>query len=256
MSWAGATGWIDGDCDVILLAEIADRLSRAGSSCEILHEALASATSILTCDACGIYLLEGDDLVVRASSGNRSATCDRVAKRACRDIQWTERPWKPLAISETGHINPRGRELNRRAGEFFESFFAAPLVAGDRLVGVITAQNHSYRRYAEREINLISTVGFLVGLQIEIVRLNCDNASLSQRLASRDDIEQATRILQTDLGLNQRDAYLFLQRQSRDRRKAMKDVAAAIILSHQLKSLSNSDRDRLNVTLKNPELLS
>ena len=49
-------------------------------------------------------------------------------------------------------------------------------------------------------------------------------------------LERAKGILQCDLKINEEDAYLILQRQSQQRRKPMKEIAEAIILSHVVKS--------------------
>jgi uroporphyrinogen-III synthase len=255
MNRTDAGWWVDDDRE-FLLERIASRISGAESSRDVLNEAVACVTSVLDCDACEIYLLEGEDLVLRASSGNQAGLCHHVTKRAWRDIRWAEGQWEPIVVPEMAYSDARGRAFKRRGGEFFEAVLSVPVVASGRLVGVINAQSHARRRYTEDEINVISTLSFLVGLKIEVARLNRDNASLVKRLESQGDIEKATRILQADLGLTQRDAYLLLQRQSRDRRKPMKDVAAAILLSCRLKNLPGSDCEGLSITPKNPELLS
>jgi uroporphyrinogen-III synthase len=48
-------------------------------------------------------------------------------------------------------------------------------------------------------------------------------------------VERAKGILQRELSLSEEDAYLTLQRQSRQRRKSMKEVAQAIVLSHEVR---------------------
>jgi uroporphyrinogen-III synthase len=56
-----------------------------------------------------------------------------------------------------------------------------------------------------------------------------------ERLEVRKTVERAKGILQRDLQLSEEDAHLTLQRESRQRRKSMKEVAEAIILSEDLK---------------------
>ena len=48
-------------------------------------------------------------------------------------------------------------------------------------------------------------------------------------------MERAKGILQSELGLSEEQAYLTLQRQSRQRRKPMREIAEAIILSEEVK---------------------
>jgi uroporphyrinogen-III synthase len=54
-------------------------------------------------------------------------------------------------------------------------------------------------------------------------------------LATRKIVERAKGILQRELGLNEEQAYLALQRQSRQKRMAMKGIAEAIVLSDEVK---------------------
>jgi uroporphyrinogen-III synthase len=96
--------------------------------------------------------------------------------------------------------------------------------------------------YRRREIRLISTVGFLVGAEIEMARLEDANSNLSEQLQTRKVVERAKGILQRDLGLSEEQAYLTLQRQSRQKRKAMKEIAEAIVLSDEIKGNSPSPR--------------
>ena len=48
-------------------------------------------------------------------------------------------------------------------------------------------------------------------------------------------MERAKGILQRDLQLSEEDAYLTLQKQSRQRRKSLREVAEAIVLTDEIK---------------------
>jgi uroporphyrinogen-III synthase len=48
-------------------------------------------------------------------------------------------------------------------------------------------------------------------------------------------VERAKGILQRELRLTEEEAYLTLQRQSRQRRRPMKEVAEAIVLGEEVK---------------------
>jgi uroporphyrinogen-III synthase len=62
-----------------------------------------------------------------------------------------------------------------------------------------------------------------------------------EKLETRKIVERAKGILQRDLGLNEEQAYLALQRQSRQKRISMKGVAEAIVLSEEIKRGSNTN---------------
>jgi uroporphyrinogen-III synthase len=62
-----------------------------------------------------------------------------------------------------------------------------------------------------------------------------------QQLEIRKLVERGKGILQRDLGLSEEQAYLALQRQSRQRRQSMKEIAQAVILGDEVKRNSLSD---------------
>ena len=80
-----------------------------------------------------------------------------------------------------------------------------------------------------------------MGAEIEMARLECENSNLAEQLEVRKIVERAKGILQRDLGLNEEQAYLALQRQSRQKRRSMKNVAEAIILSDEIRRGSQSN---------------
>jgi uroporphyrinogen-III synthase len=58
---------------------------------------------------------------------------------------------------------------------------------------------------------------------------------------TRKLVERAKGILQRELGLTEEHAYLSIQRQSRQKRKTMKEVAEAIVLSEEVKNGSRQE---------------
>jgi len=64
------------------------------------------------------------------------------------------------------------------------------------------------------------------------------NSNLTDQLQTRKVVERAKGILQRELGLNEEQAYLALQKQSRQKRKAMKELAEAIILGAEVRETS------------------
>jgi uroporphyrinogen-III synthase len=81
-----------------------------------------------------------------------------------------------------------------------------------------------------------------VGAEIEMARLEEKNSELSEQLETRKVIERAKGILQRDLQLSEQEAYVTLQRQSRQRRKSMKEIAEAIVLSDDVKRTPSKPR--------------
>lgn len=77
--------------------------------------------------------------------------------------------------------------------------------------------------------------GFLIGAEIEMARLEAENNQLSERLEERKVVDRAKGILQRELGLSEEEAYVTIQRQSRQRRKTKKEIAEAIIIGEEVR---------------------
>jgi uroporphyrinogen-III synthase len=86
-------------------------------------------------------------------------------------------------------------------------------------------------------------LGFLVGAEVERSRLETENAQLAGRLETRKVLDRAKGILQRDMGISEDQAYRTMQRESRQRRKSMREIADAILLGDDLKKV-HGDGDR------------
>jgi uroporphyrinogen-III synthase len=124
--------------------------------------------------------------------------------------------------------------FNELPEDRYEAFLSVPLMSAGRLVGVINVQNRVEHSYSKREIGLLVLLGFLVGAEVERARLEGQNLSLQGQLQTRKSIERAKGILQRDLNVSEEEAYLTLQRESRQRRRSVKEIAEAVILSEDL----------------------
>jgi uroporphyrinogen-III synthase len=90
---------------------------------------------------------------------------------------------------------------------------------------------------------LLSAAGYLVGAELERARLESENSELADRLESRKAIERAKGILQRDFGLDEESAYRAMQRESRQRRKSMREIAEAIMLNEDLRKTRLNGRE-------------
>jgi len=211
-------------------------MSRAAPLEDLLADVVEFVTSVVKCDSCFIYVLEGEELVLRASKNPHPQAVDRLKLRVGQGITgWVAEHKEPVLIPRDASSDPRFKLFNELPEDRFEAFLSVPLVSRGRLVGVINVQNRDPHRYSEREIGLVATIGFLVGAETEMARLEGRNSELAERLEARTLVERAKGILQSDLGITEREAYQKLQRQSQQMRKSMKDIAEAIVLSHAVR---------------------
>ena len=224
------------DLPVDVLHEITVRLSKADGFHGVLDRVVEFASALVKCDSCLIYVLEGDELVLRASKNPHPDVVDRLKLRVGQGITgWVAEHREPVAVAERAAQDHRFQFFHELPEDSYEAFLSVPLLCRGRVVGVINLQHKQHHVYRRREIRVISTIGFLVGAEIELARLEEANSSLSQQLQTRKLVERAKGILQRDLGLTEEKAYLTLQRQSRQKRRPMKEIAEAIVLSDEVK---------------------
>jgi len=230
------------DSHVDFLHEIGSRIAAADPLHDVLVQVLEFSTALIKCDSCFIYVLENNDLVLRASKNPHEESVDRLKLRVGQGITgWVAEHREPVAIPRDAYRDPRFQFFNELPEDQYEAFLSVPLLCRGRVVGVINLQHRQRHVYTARQIRLISTIGFLVGAEMEMARLETENSSLAQQLETRKLVERAKGILQRELGLDEEQAYLALQRQSRQKRKTMKEVAEAIVLSEEVKNSSRTE---------------
>jgi signal transduction protein with GAF and PtsI domain len=230
------------DSHVEVLHHSASRIAAADGFHQALDRVLDFAVEVVKCDSCFIYVLEGDDLVLRASKNPHQELVDRLKLRLGQGITgWVAEHREPVAVFREAYKDPRFRYFTELPEDRYEAFLSVPLLSRGRLVGVMNLQHREPHIHSSRDIRLLSTIGVLAGAEIEVARLETENSGLSRQLATRKLVERAKGILQRDLGLTEEQAYLSIQRQSRQKRKTMKEVAEAIVLSEDVRSSSRSE---------------
>jgi signal transduction protein with GAF and PtsI domain len=228
--------WADDDPDIGFLHQMASRVSLAPPLHDVLKEVLVFATSVVKCDSCFIYVMEGDELVLRASKNPHPEMVDRLKLKVGEGITgWVAQHKEPVAVALNAAEDPRFKVFNDLPEDHFESFLSVPLVSRGRVVGVINLQSKKPHHYSSREIRLISTIGFLVGAEIEMARLEVANTQLSDQIETGTLVERAKGILERSMGINGAGADLTLQQESRKQHKSLKEVAESIVTNEELK---------------------
>jgi uroporphyrinogen-III synthase len=222
--------------DVGLLNKIATRISSSTPLEAVLQDVVEFVTSVVRCDSCFVYLLEDGDLVLRASSSPHPKQVNRLRLKLGQGITgWVAEHREPVAVCRKAFMDPRFKLFSDLPEDRFESFLSVPMVSGGRLLGVVNVQSRAAHDYSPREISLTATVGFMIGAEVERARLENENAMLFARLENRKVVERAKGILQREMNISEEEAYRKMQRESQARRKSMKDIAEAVLLTDNLK---------------------
>jgi uroporphyrinogen-III synthase len=216
--------------DVDLVHLVTSQLAETDALSETLARIVDFICAVVKCDSCFIYVWDGQKLVLRASMNPHSDVIGWLQLRPGQGITgWVAENIKPVAISSKAYTDSRFEFFPNLPEDRYEAFLSVPVLCRRKLVGVISMQHREEHVHTEREIKLISTIGFLVGADIEMARLESENQKLIQQLESRKIIERAKGILQRQLGIGEEEAYLQIQGKGRRTRRSMREIAEEII---------------------------
>lgn len=236
-------GFRDGLQQIDFLHEISSRIAAADSLHLVLERIVSFISSMIPCDSCFIYVLEGDSLMMRASKNPHADLVDHVGIQIGQGVTgWVAKHRQPVALASGASSDPRFKAFKNIPEDHFEAMLCSPIICAARVVGVITLQHRLSYKHSAHEVRLLSTLGHLVGAEIERARLESENSQLANRLETRKLVDKAKNILQRDLLLSEDDAYQMMHRESRQRRKSMREIADAILLSDELRRSQPSEK--------------
>jgi len=165
------------------LHEIGSRFAADDEVRGVLDRVVQFVSSVVQCDSCFIYVLEGDELVLRASKNPHPKDVGHLTLRVGQGITgWVAEHGEPVAVGCNAFEDSRFRFFNELPEDRYEAFLSVPVLCRNRLVAVINVQHRRPHAHTPHEIQLISTIGFLVGAEIEMVRLEAENERLLERL--------------------------------------------------------------------------
>lgn len=234
-------GFRDGLAPFEVLHEISSSLVSSDPLHVVLYRIVTLVTAVIPCDSCFLYTLEGDKLILRASKNPHTEEIDHLRISVGQGVTgWVAEHRENVAISERASEDPRFKPFVNLPEDRFEAMLCAPVICANRVVGVLNLQHRDPYLHTELQRRLVATIGILVGAEIERSRLETENFELTIRLETRKVVDKAKGILQRDLGLSEDEAYRAMQRESRQRRKSMHEIADAILLSDHLRRESSS----------------
>ena len=222
--------------DIDLLHEIGSRIAAADSFHEVLTRIVDVVTLAVRCDSCFIYVFDKNKLVLRASKNPHADVVDQLEMAIGQGVTgWVAEHRQTVAIPARAWTDPRFTRFASLPEDRFEAFLAVPILCRGKFVGVINMQHREPHHHSRREIRLISLIGYLVGGEIEMARMEDEKLQLTDQLETRKVMERAKGLLQRELHIDEEAAYLMLQKQSRQKRKPLREIAEAIILMEDMR---------------------
>ncbi|MGA7523771.1 MAG: GAF and ANTAR domain-containing protein [Acidobacteriaceae bacterium] len=222
--------------DIELLHEIGSRMAAADPFHEVLEQVIEMVTAAVRCDSCFLYVLEKDKLVLRASKNPHEDVVDRMVIDIGQGVTgWVAEHRQTVALAARAWADPRFARFRSLPEDRFEAFLAVPILCRGKLVGAINVQHREPHHHSKREIRLITMMGYLVGAEVELAHMEFEKTQLAAQLETRKVMERAKGLLQRELKIDEEAAYLMLQKQSRQKRRPVREIAEAIILMDDLR---------------------
>ncbi|MGA8026169.1 MAG: GAF domain-containing protein [Bryobacteraceae bacterium] len=131
---------------------------------EVLHEIVTLVRDFLNCDSCFIYLVEDGELNLYASSEPSGSNIGKVRLRLDEGLTgWVARERRLLAISREAYNDPRFKFFKDLPQDTYEAFLSAPIIAQNKVAGVINVQHREPRVHSGSDMEMLSTLGEQVG---------------------------------------------------------------------------------------------
>ncbi len=139
---------------------------------EVLQGIVSLVVEFMGCDSCLVYLIDNDELVLCASNTPHPSTIGKVRLRLSEGLTgWVARERKLLAISREAYKDPRFKGFSDLPEDTYEAFLSAPVIARNRVVGVINVQHKAPHQHTGSEMELLNTVGEQVGCALVLARM-------------------------------------------------------------------------------------
>ncbi|MBU0567737.1 GAF and ANTAR domain-containing protein [bacterium] len=124
------------------------------------------------------------------------------------------------------------KEMARKEG--LVSLLCVPLSVKGKVIGALTSYTSSVHKFAQSEIDILTTVANQAAMAIENANLMVKTRIIAEELETRKLVEKAKGVLMKDRGFSEDEAYKRIQQQSMNRRKSMREIAEAIILTKEI----------------------
>jgi signal transduction protein with GAF and PtsI domain len=175
-----------------LFQKISRFMVREMSLQEVLQAIVSLVVEFTGCDSCLVYLVDQDELVLCASNTPHPSTLGKVRLKLNEGLTgWVARERRLLAISKEAYKDSRFKFFGDLPEDTFEAFLSAPVIARNRVVGVINVQHRAPHSHSGAEIEMLTTVGEQVGCMLLLARMEpaaLDNANHVEMVLSSGPI--------------------------------------------------------------------
>ena len=154
-----------------LLQRISRYLVRDTPWQTVLQDAVSMVVEFMECDSCLVYLLDDNELVLRASNTPHPSTLGKVKLALNEGLTgWVARERRLLAISREAYNDPRFKFFSDLPEDTYEAFLSAPVISRQGMEGVINVQHRDPHSHSGVDMELLGTIGEQLGCLMMLAR--------------------------------------------------------------------------------------
>jgi signal transduction protein with GAF and PtsI domain len=155
-----------------LLQKISRCMARPMPLQQALDDVVALVTEFMECDSSLLYLLDNNELVLRATNNPHPAAVGTVRLALSEGLTgWVAREKRLLAISREAYHDSRFKFFSDLPEDTYEAFLSAPILSRRGVEGVINVQHRDPHPHTGMEMELLTTVGEQVGCLLMLSRM-------------------------------------------------------------------------------------
>jgi len=204
---------------------------------DILRLIVTVTAEVMGSNICSLMLVDEkkNELVIRATQSMSEEYNKKPALKIGEGIAGkVVKENKPIAVKDvTKEKEYKHKDIAKKEG--LCSLLCVPLAVKGKAIGVINCYTSTSHDFTETEIEILTTIANQAAVAIENTELIVKGKVIQEELETRKRVERAKGILMEEEGLTEEEAYLKIRKYSMDRRKTMREVAEAIILSTEIK---------------------
>lgn len=155
-----------------LFQKISRFMVRDMSLPDVLKGVVSLIVEFTQCDSCLVYLEDSGELVLCATNTPHTGAIGRVRMKVAEGLTgWVARERKLVAISREAYKDPRFKGFGELPEDSFEAFLSAPIIARNRMVGVINVQHRQPHQHSGGEMEVLTTVSEQIGCVLMLARM-------------------------------------------------------------------------------------
>ena len=204
---------------------------------DVLKLIVTLTANVMKAKICALWLLDEktQELKIRATQAmSKKYLKERTLKVGEGIVGLVAKEKKPIVIKDVAE-DPRYKEKNLAREENLVSMISIPMMVKKRIIGVVNCYTTKAYKFTKSDIDLLSVISNQAAVAIENTELLVKTKVIEEELKSRKKIEKAKGILMKEQSLTEGEAYNLIRKSSMNKRVHMRDIAEAIILSHEVK---------------------